>query len=125
MRVIDETRTTVEWKICSPLLLFSTQAPVRFTGKTVRFRWIQCKRIQVATDGTRPPSTMKSRYQPGGATVPAGGDRAWTWLASWPVIAQPTNRWDWFQPWVTAPGRISTTSAIDGALGVLIVKSAP
>ena len=70
----------MEWKICLPLLLFSAQAPVRFTRKTVRFREIQCGRIQVATDGTRPPSTMNRRYQPGGATVPSGGDlpgRGW------------------------------------------------
>jgi hypothetical protein len=68
---------------------------------------------------------MNSRYQPGGATFPSGGDCAVTLVAPPPVISQPMKRCDILKPCVTAPGRISTTSVIAGAFGVSIVNVAP
>ena len=93
--------------------------------RTVGVGSAQYTRIHRATDGTRPPSTRKSRYQPKGATVLSGG--AFTSIDVGPtvVITQPMKRCDWLNPWVTAPGRSSTTSAIDAAFGVSTVNVAP
>ena len=42
-----------------------------------------------------------------------------------PLITQPTRRWFWLKPCVTAPALISTTSAIEAGAGVSTVNGAP
>ena len=57
--------------------------------------------------------------------VPFGGAVALTAVAVVPLITQPTYRWFWLKPCVTAPGLISTTSAIADGEGVCTEKPAP
>ncbi len=56
---------------------------------------------------------------------PFGGALTWSEVGPRPVISQPIRRCDWLKPCVAAPGRTSTTSAMEVALGVFTVKVAP
>src|SRR5262245_2995719 len=82
-------------------------------------------RIQRPSEGIRPLVMTKSKYGPGGAMVESGGASTWRDVAPPPVIVHPMKRCDILNPCVTAPGRSSTTSAINGASGELTVKVSP
>ena len=82
-------------------------------------------RIQRPSDGIRPLVMTKRRYGPGGAIVESGGASTWRDVAPPPVIVHAIKRCDMLNPCVTAPGRSSTTSAIDGASGELTVNVVP
>src|SRR5260370_8815799 len=56
---------------------------------------------------------------------PSNGAVTSTAVAVRPEMAQPSYRWLWLKAWVTAPGLMSTTSAIAPGVAVFTENGAP